>query len=67
MAPRIDYDKCNLCEVCVENCPGDVFASDEDTGHVAVARPVACWHCGTCEVDCVAGAVSVDLPIMMVA
>lgn len=66
MTPRIDYEKCDLCGICVENCPGDVF-SIAGTGRVLVARPVACWHCGTCEVDCPLGAIYVELPIMMVA
>ncbi|MDP2663104.1 MAG: 4Fe-4S binding protein [Dehalococcoidia bacterium] len=67
MAPRIDPDKCNLCGICVENCPGDVFADAPGRDCVAVARPIACWHCGTCEVDCPTDAIHVDLPIMMVA
>ena len=67
MAPRIQNDQCNLCGICVENCPGDVFATDAGSNLVAVARPVACWHCGTCEVDCPVGAIRVDLPIMMIA
>lgn len=67
MAPRIDDTKCDLCRVCVENCPGDVFGMSAQEDRVLVARPVACWHCGTCEVDCPTGAIYVELPIMMLA
>lgn len=66
MAPRIAGEKCNLCGVCVENCPGDVFAVAAGGQTVNVVRPDACWHCGTCEVDCEVDAIHVDLPVMMV-
>ncbi len=67
MAPRIDDARCNLCGVCVENCPGDCFDMDAAAGRLLLARPVACWHCGTCEVDCPVDAIYVELPIMMFA
>lgn len=65
MAPRIDDAKCDLCRVCIDNCPGDVFAMAPGGDGVLVARPVFCWHCGICEVDCPPGAIYVELPIMM--
>lgn len=67
MAPRIDEAVCDLCQVCIENCPGDVFAMAGKGDRVLVARPVACWHCGSCEVDCPRDAIDVELPIMMLA
>lgn len=67
MAPRIDLVKCNLCGVCIENCPGDCFEMGAGEDGVLVARPLTCWHCGACEVDCSVEAIYVELPIMMLA
>lgn len=67
MAPNINEANCNLCGICVDNCPGDVFELAQVTGAAVTARPVACWHCGTCEVDCPTGAIDVELPIMIIA
>jgi NAD-dependent dihydropyrimidine dehydrogenase PreA subunit len=67
MPPVIDRSKCDLCQVCVENCPGDVFAMNEAGSEVLVARPMACWHCGACEVDCPPSAIYIKLPLMILA
>jgi NAD-dependent dihydropyrimidine dehydrogenase PreA subunit len=64
MPPVIDKKLCNLCGICYNNCPQDVFSFDRKQKEVpGIAYPRECWYCGACVVDCPKGAVSLTLPL----
>lgn len=49
---------CSGCGMCVAVCPHAVFGMD---GRKAVlVRPQACMECGACQLNCIAGAISVE-------
>ena len=49
--PCIDESLCNLCKICYEMCPRDVFIATED--HVVVERPYSCvFLCRGCANKC---------------
>lgn len=51
-------DVCSGCGMCVAVCPHAVFGM---SGRKAVLlRPHACMECGACQLNCVAGAISVE-------
>lgn len=62
MPPVIDRNRCTVCGICVEVCPGDVMAMD---GEPVVAYPEECWHCGACFLDCPEDAISIHVPVSM--
>lgn len=64
MPPVIDHDVCNLCGICVDVCPQDVFSLSDDTPP-PVAYPDECWHCGACVLDCAVEAIHLKLPLQM--
>ncbi len=51
-------DLCSGCGVCVTVCPHAVFRMN---GRKAVlSSPQACMECGACQLNCIAGAISVE-------
>jgi len=62
MPPVIDMNKCTVCGVCVDICPGDVLVMEDEP---VVARPEECWHCGACYLDCQEEAITIHLPLSM--
>jgi NAD-dependent dihydropyrimidine dehydrogenase PreA subunit len=62
MANIIDSKKCTNCRICVERCPESVYGLDEN-GDVFVKRPDECWFCGSCQMDCPAGALKVKYDV----
>jgi NAD-dependent dihydropyrimidine dehydrogenase PreA subunit len=56
---------CNGCNVCVENCPLDVFIPNPEKGQPPVIlHPDECWYCGSCVNDCRRpGAVKFNWPL----
>lgn len=58
MAVIINREKCIKCRKCYERCPEESFGIDE-SGGVYVKYPEECWLCGSCEMDCPAGAIEV--------
>ncbi len=50
MYPRIEFDLCEDCEVCVEVCPSEVYRTGENA--VEVAFPEECIECGACVEQC---------------
>ncbi len=49
---KIDYDPCNGCGICVDNCPMDVIRMDEATNKPFIAYLRDCQSCFLCEMDC---------------
>ena len=64
MPPVFDKDECDLCGICYDVCPQDVFTFEADTPPV-VAYPDECWHCGACVFDCPPEIIHLTLPLQM--
>lgn len=61
---RFDKTKCTACNRCVNVCPIDLIAP-ATPGEVPVAAyPDECWYCGCCVMECPAGAVEMEHPLM---
>ncbi len=57
----LDQELCVAgCDICIEDCPTDVFALDADTGKARVAYPEDCWECLLCEEKCPAKAIKIS-------
>jgi NAD-dependent dihydropyrimidine dehydrogenase PreA subunit len=57
--PTINYDACISDLECLNFCPHDVFAWDQDTGRPIVAHPYRCVPgCESCGETCKAQAIS---------
>ncbi len=63
--PQI-LESCTGCGICVDTCPGDILAMDEDEGVAYVAYPDECWYCGVCRIECPVEAVVYEFPIAMI-
>jgi NAD-dependent dihydropyrimidine dehydrogenase PreA subunit len=61
--PRIDYNFCNGCGECYENCPMDVFGWDKEKRQPTLAHPAECRICCVCEVVCPEVAIDVSIPL----
>lgn len=57
MGVVIDSKKCIRCGHCAEICPEDILLLAEEG--VKVVYPGECCWCGSCMIDCPAGAVKV--------
>ncbi len=64
MPPIINKDTCNLCGICCDICPQDVFAFDNQDPP-RVKYPDECWYCGACVIDCPVDAIHLKLPLQM--
>ena len=64
MPPIIDADLCQRCGTCHDICPQDLFGFEADTVP-SIDYPDECWYCGSCVMDCPAGAVRLRLPLQM--
>jgi len=53
----IDYDTCDLCGLCVENCPENALSIENDE---LFLNYYLCEGCGICEYVCPVDAISVD-------
>jgi ferredoxin len=61
METRIDQSKCKQCGLCMEVCPGNILAMNENGEvHFIPERLVICQHCGQCMAICATGAVRVE-------
>lgn len=54
--PIISLSKCTGCDICVEECPTDVFRLASDR-RARVVAPYQCIDCGLCEEDCPTNAI----------
>jgi adenylylsulfate reductase subunit B len=64
MNVRIDYDCCTSCAACVEHCPGEVLAMDDEERPFE-RYPDDCWYCGVCAVECPVGCITVVFPYLV--
>ena len=70
MPPKIDYDKCDACGICVELCSEDVFFGTPGLGgakeeKAVISHPDLCWHCNWCVVKCPTEAIRLAIPLTM--
>ena len=49
---KIDYQLCNGCGICVDECPIDVLIMDEKMEKVFIKYLRDCQSCFLCERDC---------------
>ena len=61
---KIDYELCNSCQTCYDECPLDVFGWDDEQNRPEALYPDECWYCGACEIDCPENAVDVSQSII---
>ena len=57
MPAKVDQEKCNGCEACVEECPSEAISIVDDK---AVIDIDACIDCGVCVDTCPAEAISME-------
>ncbi|MFW6024794.1 MAG: radical SAM protein [Candidatus Woesearchaeota archaeon] len=55
---RIDYDKCNLCKKCIEDCPQGVFKLKDNK---VIADANSCIGCMICSRNCPEDAIDLTL------
>ena len=51
LIPKIKQEWCKACGLCVEYCPGKVFAKDA-FGSPTIAQPDQCVTCYLCQYRC---------------
>src|SRR4030067_1613557 len=58
----VDAEKCNLCGLCVADCPGGIIVTRRPQAVPSWTRGSAEWciNCGHCVAVCPTGAVSLD-------
>lgn len=61
--PQIDANLCNGCGDCVEVCPTDVLAMENNLA--VVAQPAACDYCALCEAACPVAAIALPYQIVL--
>lgn len=57
MAVRVIEEKCKGCKSCVEICPGDLMAFDEERNKSYLRSERDCWDCMSCVKECPSGAI----------
>jgi len=57
---KIDPERCNGCEVCVDGCPMDVIGFDGEAKKALIKYPRDCIACYNCEQDCPVEAIYVS-------
>lgn len=61
MITAVNKEKCIGCRICVEVCPPDVFAMDEEEEKAIIKYPDDCIpSCYKCELNCPTGAIEVS-------
>ncbi|MFC2067794.1 ferredoxin family protein [Chloroflexota bacterium] len=60
---KIDYQLCNGCGICIDNCPMDVIRMDEKVKKPLIKYLRDCQSCFLCEMDCPLGAIYVTADI----
>ena len=62
MPPVIDRDKCTLCGVCEDVCPGDIIYLDRGKAEM-VRYGWECDHCAVCRIECPEDAIELVIPL----
>ncbi len=62
MPPRINYDLCNSCGICIFECGQDVYSYAIDKDRVAALNAKECYECFQCQVKCPRKAITVLVP-----
>jgi heterodisulfide reductase subunit A-like polyferredoxin len=57
MAAKVDVEKCTGCGDCVQSCPLDAIAVNENK---AAIDPETCGDCGACLDTCPSEAISLE-------
>jgi len=57
MPAKVDEEKCNGCESCMEECPSEAISMVDDK---AVVNAEACIDCGVCVDACPEGAITME-------
>ncbi len=57
MPAKVDKEKCNGCESCVEDCPSEAIKVVNDKAQIDLE---ACVDCGVCVDTCPAEAISME-------
>jgi adenylylsulfate reductase, subunit B len=61
MPPVVDDERCALCGVCQDVCPGDILHIDGGIDGL-VRYGDECQHCGICVIECPEDALSIRFP-----
>jgi Pyruvate/2-oxoacid:ferredoxin oxidoreductase delta subunit len=56
--PVFDSESCVSCETCIERCPPEALAMDEN--NVQILNTDLCFGCGMCATGCPEGAISME-------
>ncbi len=48
------------CDICLEDCPTDVFGRDPKNEKARVVHPGDCWECLLCEEKCPGKAIQIS-------
>lgn len=71
MGILVDRDACNRCgtahePLCVRDCPGDLMLIDPQ-GKASIVDNRECWDCAACVKVCPTQAISLQLPMSLLA
>jgi nitroreductase/NAD-dependent dihydropyrimidine dehydrogenase PreA subunit len=55
---KVDEDKCNKCELCMQNCPFQCWEKNEE-GYPILKENYACFSCYNCKIACPNNAISI--------
>jgi Pyruvate/2-oxoacid:ferredoxin oxidoreductase delta subunit len=56
--PVFDSELCNACETCIERCPAEAIAMDENNAQIL--NTDRCFGCGMCATGCPEDAISME-------
>jgi adenylylsulfate reductase subunit B len=60
MSVRIKQQRCDLCGICIDVCPGNLLMKKENK--ILIRAPEECWDCAACVKECSNQALELYLP-----